>query len=105
MGNALTEKAKALRSKMAEEMKFAFKKWNMVLVKNMDQVMKEASEGVLGKDAYPKSTKALLSQVSESLGLSTKGVETKLLQKLDETLGTWVASAKKEGATEKRSEL
>merc|ERR1711963_51156 len=92
----ITNKAKVLRSKLAEEMKQELRKWSKELLTNVGRAMKEVFEGVLGHDAFPESNEKLYSQIDESLGLSTKGVETKLLQKLDETMGIWVTSAKKE---------
>merc|ERR1712062_970665 len=44
----VTQKAKALRSKLADEMKLELRKWSTELLTNIGHKMKDVSEGVLG---------------------------------------------------------
>eukprot|EP00927_Polykrikos_kofoidii_P072097 TRINITY_DN68251_c0_g1_i1.p1 TRINITY_DN68251_c0_g1~~TRINITY_DN68251_c0_g1_i1.p1 ORF type:complete len:236 (+),score=65.33 TRINITY_DN68251_c0_g1_i1:48-755(+) len=94
----LVDKAKALQAKMASEMKALLAKSSKDLAATMEERLRhaanEALDGFRIRDAKP--TERLLAQMREATELSNRGVETKLMQKLEESIGTWIAAARKD---------
>mmetsp|Transcript_2870 Transcript_2870/g.7977 ORF Transcript_2870/g.7977 Transcript_2870/m.7977 type:complete len:237 (-) Transcript_2870:156-866(-) len=92
----LVEKAKDLKNKLGTELKAAVSSWGEQLVKDLGTHLQRKTEEVLGPEFGQAGKDALAKQMQEAASLSSRGVETKLLQKLEEAVGTWATLARKE---------
>lgn len=101
----LMEKAKLLRGTLVDEVRTVIDKWGRGLVKDLGALLREKTEEVLGSDFGQAPKQALAKQVEEAASLASRGVETKLIQKLDEAVGSWAALAKKEAREKAKAEL
>merc|ERR1712086_74291 len=88
--------AKELKEELNVRAKAVLSKWSKELEKEMASELRAAADKVLGGSAASTPKDKLLASVQDSLSLSTKGVETKMLQKLNEAVGSWAVAAKKE---------
>lgn len=98
---AFIDKAKELKSTLAKEMKETLQKWNSQLRSEMAAMVKEKTEKVLGQMVVPNANEKLYAMIADATDLGVKGVETKLVQKLDDAMGSWASAARKENSAQK----
>lgn len=98
---AFVDKAKELKSTLAKEMKETLQKWNAQLRSDLAAMVKEKTEKVLGEMVVPKANEKLYAMIADATDLGVKGVETRLVQKLDDAMGSWASAARKESSAQK----
>lgn len=103
---ALLAKAKELKEKLSVEVRDVVGTWGASLVSELGERLKSKASEVLGPDSPVGPQEALVKTLVEAAGLSSRGIETKLLQKLEESVGGWASKAAKEAAkSHKAAEL
>merc|ERR1712039_181089 len=94
--------AKALKSKLDAEVKSVLGKWSKSMVEDLGASIRSKTKEVLGEGSPSKPQETLAKTLEDAASLSSRGVETKLLQKLEEAVGAWVNNAAKEAAATKK---
>jgi len=102
----LLEKAKALKGQLDGVVRESVTTWGKSLVDDLGAKIRAKTLEVLGPDSAEAPREALAKHLQDAAGLNSRGAETKLLQKLEEAIGSWAREAAKETAKEaKASEL
>jgi len=97
----LMDSAKKLNAKLEAKMREALGSWGKALVKDLGEIVRSGSLEILGESSPEVPREELAKTMESAASLSVRGVETKLLQKLQEALGTWASKASKELAAKK----
>mmetsp|Transcript_51784 Transcript_51784/g.150363 ORF Transcript_51784/g.150363 Transcript_51784/m.150363 type:complete len:239 (-) Transcript_51784:79-795(-) len=90
------DKAKVLKNKLSTELKDVIADWGKELVARLGARVRKEAEEVIGPDFSQPPKDALAKQLEDAAALASRGLETKLVQKLDEAVGGWASSARKE---------
>mmetsp|Transcript_14632 Transcript_14632/g.29699 ORF Transcript_14632/g.29699 Transcript_14632/m.29699 type:complete len:235 (-) Transcript_14632:305-1009(-) len=91
----IVDKAKELKSKLASELKEVLGASTKDLLASIGVGARGKAEEVLG-GSLGAPGEAMVKQLEDAAQLASRGVETKLLQKLDEVVGNWASAARKE---------
>jgi len=89
------DKAKELKSKLSAELKEVLGASAKDLVARLGTGLRTTASEVLG-GTLGEPGEALVKHFEDAATVASRGVETKLQQKLDEAVGNWASAAKKE---------
>eukprot|EP00929_Paragymnodinium_shiwhaense_P106118 TRINITY_DN71273_c0_g1_i2.p2 TRINITY_DN71273_c0_g1~~TRINITY_DN71273_c0_g1_i2.p2 ORF type:complete len:130 (-),score=60.28 TRINITY_DN71273_c0_g1_i2:341-730(-) len=90
-------RAKSLNAGLGGDLKRMMSALNDDMEVRMEEMVKRHVDGILtGKYKADGPTEKLVKQVKEAVLLTSRGMETKLLQKVEEAVGSWANAASKE---------
>mmetsp|Transcript_4278 Transcript_4278/g.6838 ORF Transcript_4278/g.6838 Transcript_4278/m.6838 type:complete len:237 (+) Transcript_4278:75-785(+) len=100
----LLDVAKGMQSKLSATVKSSMDSWEKELVKDLGSKLRAELAEALADEAPAarSSAEALAKQFEDAASLSSRGMQTKLLQKLEELLGGWLSQATRAEREEKK---